>query len=78
MIKKDYGTSISRNTVYAHESKLVEEYLSNKEKEIEELLKMENIQESGIYHYDEEFRWEINIIKPFRLTILDDETYDDY
>ena len=48
-------------------NKSTEEYLSQAEKELEELLK--DIPESGIYHYDEEFCGN-KLNKTVRLTIL--------
>ena len=74
IIKKEYNVNISRTTVYSHEKKLTNEYLDNEEKKIEKLLKKANIDESGIYNYDEEFCGNKKQ-KSVRLTILDDKTY---
>ena len=72
IVRTDCGANINRKTMYAIESRLTEEYLSQAEKELEELLK--DIPESGIYHYDEEFCGNKHN-KVVRLTILDDKTY---
>ena len=72
IVKTDCGADINRKTMYAIENKSTEEYLSQTEKELEELLK--DIPESGIYHYDEEFCGN-KLNKIVRLTILDDKTY---
>lgn len=74
IIKNEYGVNINRTTVYSHEKKLTNEYLDNEEKKIEKLLEEANIEESGIYHYDEEFCGNKKL-KTVRLTILDDKTY---
>lgn len=70
IIKIENGIQLNRQTVYYHESKYSEHYITQKEEKLQKLLKDMNIKPSGIYSYDEEYLHE-NGEKCVRLAIID-------
>ena len=64
------GVKIPRQRVYELFNKRIDEYLSMNITELQEKIAKENIEFSGIVHYDEEFLW-INHQPYVRLTALD-------
>ena len=68
-IKDGLGVKLNRQTVYYHETKYSDSYITIREESNQKLLKEMGIQASGIYHYDEEFF--VDEAKSVRLTILD-------
>ena len=61
---------LNRQTVYYHESTYADSFITQKEEEIQKILKEMKIEPSGTYHYDEEYLHENgdNIV---RLAIID-------
>ena len=74
IIKLENNISLNRQTVYYHESQYSEHYITQKEEDIQKLLKEMNIEPSGIYCYDEEYLHE-NGEKCVRLAIIDAVTH---
>ena len=70
IIKFENGIRLNRQTVYYHESTYDTTFITQKEENLQKLLKETKIKPSGIYHYDEEFLHE-NGIKTVRLAIID-------
>ena len=70
IIKLENGIRLNRQTVYYHESTYDTTFITQKEENLQKLLKETKIKPSGIYHYDEEFLHE-NGIKTVRLAIID-------
>ena len=70
LIKLENGINIKRQTVYYHESKYSDYFITNKEENLQKILKDMEIEPSGIYHYDEEYLHE-NGIEMVRLAIID-------
>ena len=73
IIQDEIGVKIPRQTIQYHEFKKSEEFLEKEEKEIQNEIKKQNIQPSGIIHYDEEF-FTKNKEKYVRLSLLDSKT----
>ena len=61
---------MNRQTVYYHESIYADSFITQKEKNLQKLLKEMKIEPSGIYHYDEEYLREDGV-KIVRLAIID-------
>ena len=70
LIKLENGVKLSRQTTYYHESKYSDSFITQKEENLQKLLKECKIEPSGIYHYDEEYLHE-NEVKTVRLAIID-------
>ena len=70
IIKLENGIRLNRQTVYYHESTYDKSFITQKEENLQKLLKETKIEPSGIYHYDEEFLHE-NGVASVRLTIID-------
>lgn len=70
IIKLENRIRLNRQTVYYHESTYDTSFITQKEENLQKLLKETKIEPSGIYHYDEEFSHE-NGIKTVRLAIID-------
>ena len=70
IIKLEHGLSLNRQTVYYHESTYADSYITQKEENLQKLLKEMKIEPTGIYHYDEEYLHE-NGVKMVRLAIID-------
>ncbi len=70
LIEIENGIKLSRQTAYYHESKYSESFITQKEENLQKIIKEANIEPSGIYHYDEEYFFE-NGINMVRLTIID-------
>ena len=66
------GIKLPRQRVYELFNKRIDEYLSMNITELQEKIAEENIEFSGIVHYDEEFLW-IKHQPYVRLTVLDGE-----
>ena len=69
-IKLENGISLNRQTAYYHESTYGDTFITQKEENLQKLLKEMKIEPSGIYHYDEEYLFE-NGVKTVRLAIID-------
>ena len=70
IIKLENGIRLNRQTVYYHESTYDKSFITQKEENLQKLLKETKIEPSGIYHYDEEFLHE-NGVAAVRLAIID-------
>ena len=70
IIKLENGIKLNRQTVYYHESTYDKSFITQKEENLQKLLKETKIERSGIYHYDEEFLHE-NGVNTVRLAIID-------
>ena len=70
IIKLENGIRLNRQTAYYHESTYDESFITQKEENLQKLLKETKIEPSGIYHYDEEFLHE-NGVAAVRLAIID-------
>ena len=70
IIKLEHGLSLNRQTVYYHESVYADSFITQKEENLQKLLKEMKIEPSGIYHYDEEYLREDGV-KIVRLAIID-------
>ena len=70
IIKLENGIKLNRQTVYYHESTYDKSFITQKEENLQKLLKETKIEPSGIYHYDEEFLHE-NGVNTVRLAIID-------
>ena len=70
IIKLEHGLSLNRQTVYYHESIYADSFITQKEENLQKLLKQMKIEPSGIYHYDEEYLREDGV-KIVRLAIID-------
>ena len=68
--KLENNISLNRQTAYYHESTYVDTFITQKEGNLQKLLKEMKIEPSGIYHYDEEYLFE-NGVKTVRLAIMD-------
>ena len=74
LIEKQYGIKIPRQTVQYHEFIKSEQYLSQKEEKIAQLIQERNIEFSGIIGYDESF-FSINNEKYVRITSIDSKNH---
>jgi len=75
-----FDIPLPKSTVFYHENKVSDSYLDEKEKHIEERVEKENLKDTGIYHYDEQFPCS-NGEYMSRLMIIDANTkypYDDF
>lgn len=70
IIKLENGIRLNRQTAYYHESTYDKSFITQKEENLQKLLKETKIEPSGIYHYDEEFLHE-NGVASVRLAIID-------
>ena len=70
LIELENGIRLNRQTVYYHESTYADSFITQKEDDLQKILKEMKIEPSGIYHYDEEYLRE-NGDKIVRLTIID-------
>ena len=70
LIKLENGVKLSRQTTYYHESTYSDSFITQKEENLQKLIKECKIEPSGIYHYDEEYLHE-NGVKTVRLAIID-------
>lgn len=70
IIKLEHGLSLNRQTVYYHESVYADSFITQKEKNLQKLIKEMKIEPSGIYHYDEEYLHE-NGVQTVHLAIID-------
>ena len=70
IIKLENKIKLNRQTVYYHESTYDESFITQKEENLQKLIKETKIEPSGIYHYDEEFSHE-NGVATVRLAIID-------
>ena len=70
IIKLENGIKLNRQTAYYHESTYDKSFITQKEENLQKLLKETKIEPSGIYHYDEEFLYE-NGVATVRLAIID-------
>ena len=70
LIELENGIRLNRQTVYYHESTYADSFITQKEDDLQKILKEMKIEPSGIYHYDEEYLHE-NGDKIVRLTIID-------
>ena len=70
LIEIENKIRLNHQTVYYHESTYADSFITQKEEEIQKILKEMKIEPSGTYHYDEEYLHENgdNIV---RLTIID-------
>ena len=69
-IKLENGIKLNRQTVYYHESTYSDSFITQKEENLQKLIKENKIEPSGIYHYDEEYLYE-NGTQIVRLAIID-------
>ena len=70
LIELENGIRLNRQTVYYHESTYADSFITQKEEDLQKILKEMQIEPSGTYHYDEEYLHEngANIV---RLAIID-------
>ena len=72
-VNHDYGTQISRQSIYNYHDENVDSYIMEEERKLEQLIENENIGFSGYYNYDEEFiktSGDVHV----RMTIVDAHT----
>ena len=70
IIKLEHGLSLNRQTIYYHESVYADSFITQKEENLQKLIKEMKIEPSGIYHYDEEYLHE-NGVQTVHLAIID-------
>ncbi len=70
IIKLENKIKLNRQTVYYHESTYDKSFITQKEENLQKLIKETKIEPSGIYHYDEEFLHENGVVT-VRLAIID-------
>ena len=70
LIELENGIHLNRQTVYYHEYTYADSFITQKEEEIQKILKEMKIEPSGTYHYDEEYLHE-NMDNIVRLAIID-------
>ena len=70
LIELENGIKLNRQTVYYHESTYSDSFITQKEENLQKILKEMKIEPIGIYHYDEEYLYE-NGEKIVRLAIID-------
>ena len=72
-VNHDYGTQISRQSIYNYHDENVDSYITKEERKLKQLIEKENIGFSGYYNYDEEFiktSGDVHV----RMTIIDAHT----
>lgn len=72
-VNHDYGTQISRQSIYNYHDENVDSYITEEERKLEQLIKDKDIGFSGYYNYDEEFIKTSGEVK-VRMTIVDAHT----
>lgn len=70
LIELENGIKLNRQTIYYHESTYSDSFITQKEENLQKILKEMKIEPSGIYHYYEEYLYE-NGEKIVRLAIID-------
>ncbi len=72
-VNHDYGTEISRQSIYNYHDANVDSYIKKEERKLKQLIENKNTGFSGYYHYDEEFI-KISGDVHVRMTIVDAHT----
>lgn len=75
-----FNIPLPKSTVYDHEDKVTDNYLEEKEKEVERCVKELELKDNAIYHYDEQFPT-VNKNNMTRMMVIDAQTkypYYDY